>query len=251
MGIGRVPCGEANAVCHNDVILATTVATGQAREPEASMIGCVFVLFRACTRVKLSDDEQAMLGKAQKAQGTDNRISYSPPPSVAHSQDDAFSPEHVTGDAGVEGQEARMALPHSWADIQQSHELDRRRKSKSCNKSSWGVEDMTEWSEEECRKHYQRRTRQRNLLRFHMVANMEWEDPTEEGRTGTVRARSPSLEARTGPKRHVAMGGGTWAPPQRGAPRQVRGDVTWDEWDYTWDYDPRPHHRQPSWYEDL
>ena len=39
VGIGRVPCGEANTVCPNDVILATAVATEQAREPEASMIG--------------------------------------------------------------------------------------------------------------------------------------------------------------------------------------------------------------------
>ena len=144
-----------------------------------------------------------------------------------------------------------MALPRSWADIQQSHELDQRRKSKSRERSSWGVEDMTEWAKEECRKRYQRLTRQRNLLRFHMVDNMGWEDPSEEGRTGTVRARSPSLEAPTDPKQHAAMGDRTLPPPQRGVPRQVRGDVTWDEWDYPWDYDPRPHHRQPSQYEDL
>ena len=36
-----------------------------------------------------------------------------------------------------------MALPRSWADIQQSHEPDRRRKSKSCDRSSWGVEDAS------------------------------------------------------------------------------------------------------------
>ena len=212
---------------------------------------------RGCIAGREPEFARALLVEAGKCsrcdedEGKDNRMSYSPPPSVAHGQDDGFSPEHATGDAGVEGQEARMALPRSWADIQQSHELDRRRKSKSCDRSGWGVEDMTEWSEEECRKRYQRLTRQRNLLRFHMVDNMGWEDPSEEGRTGTVRARSPSLEARTGPKRHAAMGGRMLPPPQRGAPRQVRGDDTWDAWAYPWAYDPRPHHRQPSRYEDL
>ena len=64
-----------------------------------------------------------------------------------------------------------------------------------------------------------------------------------------MRAWSPLLEAHTGPKRHAAMGGRMLPPPQRGAPQQVRGDVTWDTWDawaYPWDYDPRPHHRQPN-----
>ena len=45
VGIGRVPCGEVNSVCRNDVILATAVATERAREPQASMIGCDLYCF--------------------------------------------------------------------------------------------------------------------------------------------------------------------------------------------------------------